>query len=68
MRHTEFPLEGFLSKPHFFACCLMSSEALMACCKAWQTEKWEGPNGQSLMLLFGGNNYYCTYQIIKKGN
>ena len=35
-----------IPKPHFLACCLMSSEALLACCKAWMTEKWEGANGK----------------------
>ena len=31
MHYREFPLDCLLPKPHFLACCVMSSEALLAC-------------------------------------
>ena len=42
------------------ACCLMPSEALWACWKAWNTEKWEGPNGQHLRCSSLGWPFYHT--------
>ena len=49
-----------LKKHMSVACCLMPSEALWACCKAWNTEKWEGPNGQHLRCSSLGWPFYHT--------
>ena len=47
---SRIQMFGFsLPKPHILACCLMSSETLLACFKACKTEKWEGTNGQNLI-------------------